>query len=266
MSPIATRRAARAAWLLAPIERAAPLFLVASSLLAGCRCEPPPRTEIPSYRVRRATTPPAIDGDLSEWSEVPETEPFVDTMGGGAMPTRATARMQWDERALYVAFEIQDTFLASRFEAHDDHLWEADCAELMIDRGGDGLAYAELQVSPTNVVFDTWFDTYRAPQPLGHLGWSADLETAVRARGTPNDEGDDQGYDVEMAIPWAALARVGTGSAADATPPRAGEEWRIALYVLDLLREGATGSGWSPPLVGDFHVPDRFGRVVLSEE
>ena len=44
--------------------------------------------------------------------------------------------MQWDDRALYVAFEIEDTFLSSSFEAHDDHLWEADCAELMIDRDG----------------------------------------------------------------------------------------------------------------------------------
>ena len=91
---------------------------------------------------------------------------------------------------------------------------------------------------------------------------SAVLETAVTPHGTANDDAADGGYDVEIAIPWSRLTQIGTG---DHAPPRAGEEWRIALYVLDLRREGATGSAWSPPLVGDFHVPDRFGRVVLAE-
>lgn len=235
---------------------------LAQVALVSCTCAaPPPRTEIPTYRAPRASAPPTIDGDLSDWADVPATDSFVDTMSGGAAYSRATARMQWDDRALYVAFQIEDAFLSSAFSAHDDHLWEADCAELMIDRDGDGLAYAELQVSPTNVVFDTWFDTYRAPQPLGHLDWSAELATAVRVHGTPNDDGADGGYDVEIAIPWAALASVGPD---DHPPPHAGEEWRIALYALDLFREGATASAWSAPLVGDFHVPARFGRVLLA--
>ena len=68
-------------------------------------------------------------------------------------------------------------------------------------------------------------------------------------------------YDVEIAIPWETLTRVGDGTG---TAPTAGEEWRIALYVLDLLDAGATASAWSAPLVGVFHVPDRFGRVILD--
>ena len=133
--------------------------------------------------------------------------------------------------------------------------------EMMIDRGGDGLAYVELQVAPTNIGFDTWFDSYRTPAPFGHVDWDVGHQSAVRLRGTPTDDAGDDGYDVEIAIPWAALVRVGDG---DHGAPQAGEEWRVALYALDLLREGSTGSGWSPPLVGDFHVPDRFGRVILD--
>lgn len=237
------------------------LALLTVLVVAGCRCEEPPRREIPTYHARRVTTPPLIDGALGEWSDVPSTEVFVDTMSGGGAWTRSIARMQWDEHALYVAFEIEDDFLSSSFTATDEHLWEADCAELMIDRSGDGERYAELQISPSNVVFDTWFDTYRAPQPVGHVDWSAALETAVHTRGTVNDETGDEGYDVEVAIPWRTLTTIG-----GTTPevPSAGEEWRIALYVLDLLREGATASAWSAPLVGDFHVPDRFGRVFLD--
>jgi hypothetical protein len=235
------------------------LLAFVASVVAGCRCEPPPRRDIPTFHAPRLS--PTIDGDLSEWSAVPETAPFVDTMTGGGALGRSTGRFSWDDAALYVAFSIEDGFLASSFTAHDEHLWEADCAELMIDRGSDGEDYVELQISPSNVVFDTWFDTYRAPQPVGHLDWSSELRSAVALRGTPNDDAHDSGYDVEIAIPWETLTRVGDPAGA---APAAGEEWRVALYVLDLLDAGATASAWSAPLVGDFHVPDRFGRVILD--
>jgi hypothetical protein len=32
---------------------------------------------------------------------------------------------------------------------------------------------------------------------------------------------------------------------------------------MDSREEGQRANGWSPPRVGDFHVPDRFGRVTF---
>jgi hypothetical protein len=136
-------------------------------------------------------------------------------------------------------------------------LWEQDAVELMIDPDGDGFRYVELQVSPTNLVFDTWFDSRRAPAPFGHITWSSNLRSAVETRGTPNDDGEDDGYVVEIAIPFSALATM------NGNTPQAGNEWRVALYVLDALPNGQRGVGWSPPMIGDFHVPDRFGRPVF---
>jgi hypothetical protein len=34
--------------------------------------------------------------------------------------------------------------------------------------------------------------------------------------------------------------------------------------VLDARSDGQLGVGWSAPLVGDFHVPARFGRLVFA--
>jgi hypothetical protein len=227
----------------------------AAVLALGCTCAAAPRTEIPELQVPRLT--PTIDGRLGEWSGG-RTERFVDTMTGAEGDPPTVAHLAWDDDALYAAFEVDDPWLRCGFEGHDAHLWEEDAVELMIDPDGDGLRYAELQVSPTNLAFDTFFDARRVPQPFGHLDWSSGLRSAVVPRGTPNDEGGDDGYTVELEIPWPAFAALG------ARRPQPGETWRIALYVLDARAEGQWGAGWSPPLEGDFHVPARFGRATFE--
>ncbi len=232
-------------------------IVLATLASSGCTCGAPARTAIPTLAVHRAATPPTIDGDLAEWDGAARTEPFVDTMTGAPASRAPSARVMWDDRALYVAFEVDDRLLRSPFTERDEHLWEQDCVELMFDPDGDGARYLELQVSPRNVVFDTFFDTYRAPAPFGHVGWSSGIESAVRARGTIDDERPDEGYDVELAIPWSAFVAAGR----DGSAPREGEQFRVALYVLDARGDGQVGVGWSPPLVGDFHVPARFGHV-----
>lgn len=234
--------------------------LVTVVLAPACDCAEPPRTTIPELRVHRAAHAPTIDGDLSEWRDAARTETFVNTMDGAHESLAPSARLMWDDEALYVALEVADPFLRSAGTEQDAHLWEEDCVELMLDPDGDERRYLELQVSPRNVVFDTWFDTYRAPQPFGHVTWSSGLRSAVRLHGEVGDEREDEGYDVEIAIPWSAFTVAGRDGAA----PADGETFRVQLYVLDAREEGQWGVGWSAPMVGDFHVPSRFGRVVFE--
>lgn len=252
---------------------------------AGCSCGGP-RTEIPAIDAPRFASPPTLDGDLSEWGAVPETDAFVSTMDGSRGDPPARGRFAWDDAYLYVAFEIDDPRVIAHGEGTDPHLWEEDCAELMFDPDGDERSYVELQASPTNAVFDTLYDTRRQPQPFGHVDYTSHLEPHARVRGTVNDDQDDEGYTIEMRIPWSAFA-VGDGPAAGAaresgddavaatgsagTPsvtgaPHVGETWRVAMYAIDVRGDDAwRGSGWSPPLEGDFHVPARFGRVTFRE-
>ncbi len=246
--------------MLGVTRRGIALALVSASVI-GCTCSlEPPRTSIPELHVHRAPSAPTIDGDLSEWGDAARTETFVGTMDGAHFELAPSAQMMWDDDALYVALEVADPLLRASGTSQDDHLWEQDCVELMLDPDGDERRYLELQVSPRNVVFDTWFDTYRAPQPIGHLAWSSGLRSAVRLHGEIDDDGADEGYDIEIAIPWSAFVVAGR----EAVPPAEGETFRIQLYVLDERADGDWAVGWSAPLVGDFHVPPRFGRVVFD--
>ncbi len=242
--------------------RGALLSVLAAVALAGCECGVPPRTAIPEIEAHRFATPPTLDGELDDWGDAAATETFVDTITGAPSEPRARAMLGWDDAFFYVAFEIDDPYLRSAFDANDDHTWEEDCAELMIDPDGDGLGYVELQVAPTEVTFDTWFDSRRQPQPFGHIEWSSGLEARVHAEGVVGDQVADDGYVVEARIPWGALA---VGPLPTSGPPRVGDTYRVALYVLDARAEGQYGVAWSAPMVSDFHVPDRFGRVTFSE-
>lgn len=223
----------------------------------------PAEPAIPSVRATKAAGAINVDGRLDEqsWSTAMATPRFVDTMTGGAAEPPVTAKLLWDDQNLYVAFEVQDDFLKSDFEDRDDHLWEQDTVEVMVDPDGDGRNYFEMQVSPMGVVFDTRYDTRRQPQPFGDVAWNSNLRAGVTRRGTPNDDEADQGYTVEMAIPWAAF-QAGTPPA---TKPNAGDAWRINFFVMDSREEGQRAVGWSPPRVGDFHTLNRFGRVLFFD-
>ncbi|MGE0787510.1 MAG: carbohydrate-binding family 9-like protein [Sandaracinaceae bacterium] len=222
---------------------------------------PPP----PSLRAGRVEGELTIDGELTEpaWAHAQRTRAFVNTLNGsGQAAPETTARVLWDDSNLYVAFDVADDYLHNPLEGDDPHLWEQDAVEIMIDPGDDGRNYFEFQASPTGEVFDTRYDTRRQPQPFGHLDWDSHARVAVKAEGTVNDEATDHGYHVEVAIPWSAFD---TGEP-PAARPAANQAWRMNFYVMDARPNGQAqrSAGWSPTLTNDFHVPDRFGRVIFG--
>src|SRR5262249_23592041 len=159
----------------------------------------------------------------------------------------ATAQALWDKDGLFLGFEVADRDLQSHFGKRDEHLWEEDCVEILIDPQGKGRDYYEIQVSPAGILFDTKFDGIRRPAPFGHTDWKPDLVARVTRQGTLNDQIADQGYTVELEIPWTAL---------NAGAPSNGTAWRINFFVLDRHGKDQTAATWSPPRVNDFHVPD----------
>ena len=221
-----------------------------------------PEPALPELRSNR-TTHIEIDGKLDEddWQTAQASPRFVDTMSGGTTEPNATVKTLWDDRHLYVGFEVADDFLKSDFANHDDHLWEADCVEIFVDPDGDGRNYFEMQISPKGIVFDTRYDAHREPTTPGHVDWQSQLRSAVTRRGNVGDDRPDEGYTVEVAIPWTAFA-VGTPPAA---MPSAGDTWRLNFFVMDARQEGQRAAAWSAPRIGDFHALQRFGRVTFVD-
>jgi len=223
--------------------------------VAGASEVPPP----PSLKAQRLATPLQIDGKLEEaaWRTTGDTGAMVRTMSGAAGEFKASARVLYDDQRIYVGFTVEDDYLKSTFDRADDHLWEQDCVEIMFNPSGDGRNYFELQVSPRGIHFDTRYDSRRNPRPFGHVDWDSRVEAKATATGTPNDEAADEGYVVELAVPWSAFA---TGDP-PAQPPQPGSSWRVNFFVMDARAQGQKAVGWSPPRVGDFHILDRFGVI-----
>lgn len=210
----------------------------------------------------RADKPIKLDGKLDEaaWATAVATPSFVNTLTGAAAEPTVTVKTLWDDKNLYVAFDVADDFLKSTFTNNDDHLWEQDAVEIMVDPDGDSKNYFELQVAPSNKSFDTRYETRRLPKPFGIMDWNAGLTSGVELRGKLNDDEPDQGYTAEIAIPWTAFA---AGTPAH-EPPKALDTWRINFFVMDERKEGQRSVGWSAPRVGDFHTPKRFGKIVFD--
>ncbi len=217
---------------------------------------------VPRLAVLQTTRSPKLDGSFDDpaWGVAKNSGVFVETRKGGAAGIQASAKLLWDAQHLYVGVDVNDALLRASDRDHDAHLWEQDCVELMLDPDGDGKNYFEIQVSPRGVVFDTRYDARRVPKPFGHLDWDSQIRVGVSPRGEIDDREPDDGYSVEIAIPWQAFSLDGK----PVRSPEIGEEWRVNLYVMDLGAERQQAAAWSPLGTGDFHVPSRFGILAFE--
>lgn len=214
----------------------------------------------PELGIGKTTRPITIDGELTEpdWTNAAATEAFVNIRDGGDVSFDTVVRMLWNDTHIYFAFEVQDTSLTSEFEHHDDHLWEGDCIDIMIDPDGDGSNYFEMLIAPTGRVSDSRFQTRRSPEPFGVVEWSSAIQAKAQTLGRLNDGEADVGYTLEIALPFDSFDL----PEAPLDAPRAGNSWHMNFYVIDEMENGDQQvAGWAPTGVSDFHVPSKFRRV-----
>jgi hypothetical protein len=238
--------------------------IVARTIEVDLSKAPPP---LGTVYLPHAAGPITIDGVANDpgWSNAAASPELVTGDGSGEPVGRALARMTWDEQNLYVFASITDSDVFSQFKQHDEPLWKADCVELFIDADSNRSGYVELQVNPNNATFDSFFATTRA-QP-GDEKWDSGMVTAVKMRGTPDKSGDaDQGWDVEIAIPLAAV-KGRHDTMAVRLPPQVGDRWRLNLVRVD-YRSGGGGpsiASWNRISMSDFHALDRMLTVVFAD-
>ena len=241
---------------------AAGVLVTAGALVAWWAASRGIDTSLRLYDAHRATSPVTIDGRLDDaaWLTADLAGPFVLSDGSGMPPLACTARLLWDDDALYVAFEADDKDLISPFLRHDDDLFTRDVAEVFLDPEGDGKNYYELEVSPRGVTFDALFPSYRKDLPRSRAWNAFAFDAAAVTRGTVDDGASDEGWTAELRIPWATI------SFAPRTPPAVGDLWRMNLFRIDVHADGSGHyAAWTPPLRGDFHALDRFGTLRFSE-
>ncbi len=222
---------------------------------------------IAEYTCIRANRPPVIDGKLDDelWRQAPATPAFVrfDRDAGEGKPLGTTARMAWDDQALYVAWECEDPDVWSVITERDGNLWENEVVELYVDPDGDGRDYAELEINPLNAVVDLKIPRAEkgVPQEVeAARRWNAEgCVSAVQVMGTLNDAADtDRGWTVETKVPLRNF------SGARRLPPHIGDCWRVQLFRIERSRDRKRSQygAWSP--TDTFHNPARFGRVTFG--
>jgi hypothetical protein len=236
--------------------------------------DPPPR----GYVCYRATGPLAINGKLNDdaWAAVPWSEPFRDIEGDKKPdpPLRTRMKMLWDDRALYIAAELEEPHVWGTLTKHDSVIFHDPDFEVFLDPDGDNHLYAELELNALNTTWDLLLT--KPYKDGGHAvnAWEVTgLKTAVRVDGTINDPRDkDTGWTVEIRWPWAGLKEL-TGVAA---PPKDGDKWRINFSRVEWDVDVVEGKYrkvpkrpehnwvWSPQGVIDMHRPERWGYLQFT--
>lgn len=218
-----------------------------------------------SIKAIRTLTPLCIDGCLDEtaWQRAVPVWLSHNRSGQVVQDTRLATRVMtcYDDSTLCIAFLCHDPDIWTTFQQRDEHLWTEEAVEVFIDVDAVPETYVEIEISPANVLFDSYIvDPLNIDIPATAAFDLPGIRTAVTIAGTLNMRADsDTSWQVEMAIPWRDLA-VTLPAVLVAAPPL-----RINFYRLD-KNQGLEPAGyaWSPT-GGRFHKPSAFGRLLLQE-
>ena len=141
---------------------AASLSAICVSTAAGAEAK-----KRPVVRAVRAASSVKVDGRLDEraWRSA---EPIrLRRADGKADAARKTElRLLWDDDYLYLGFVCEDTDAWTAHRGRDAAMWTEDVVEAFIDVNGDERTYAELEINPTNDLFDAFFLGRRGPHLL----------------------------------------------------------------------------------------------------
>jgi hypothetical protein len=215
---LAVMRGEKAVWTEKQREWARSYVKEATAGILKSRTWPVP----PAYTIRRAQGVLALDGkgDDAVWAKaepIPVCYPYAQTNAITRPP--ATCRLLWDEKNLYLLFDVADTNILSTCTNRDDAVSQGDCVEIFLLPSKRFGQYWEFNFSPAGVVFDAlaakswklWGGDYRVEE-------NAAVTLATSVHGTLNREADrDQGYRVEASIPWSELPGFQHGAAAGDT-------------------------------------------------
>lgn len=238
------------------------LLLIALTSLASASATMSAQSPVPRYEVRRAASPPTIDGNLNEvaWTNAPAvTLQFLwASQTGARQMTRA--RLLWDPQGLYVGFEADDTDITAVFEQRDDPTYRDDAVEIFINPNPrQEVVYYGFEMNARGVLYD--YLNYNSRTLFKRFD-ATGVRIATSLRGTLNVRDDvDSGWSLEAMIPWPNFEELSR------RPPAIGATWRVNFNRWDGVEPNRRMSIWSDPQNDESwpHVPSRFGEIVFVD-
>ncbi|WP_339923158.1 carbohydrate-binding family 9-like protein [uncultured Cyclobacterium sp.] len=211
-----------------------------------------------------ASTAPEIDGKANDpiWQQAKPIALKNNRTGMEVQEAELQTHVKagYDNNTLYFLFVCKDPDIWAKFTQRDEYLWKEEAVEVFIDVDNIPDTYVEIEVSPANILFDSYIvDPENIDVPETAKFNLSGLRTGVTVQGTLNKRDDiDNSWMVEMAIPFKDLA--------NATTERVGPETEIKLnfYRLDKNQGKESASyAWSPT-GKSFHKPSVFGKLVFK--
>ncbi|MDD5698037.1 MAG: carbohydrate-binding family 9-like protein [Victivallaceae bacterium] len=247
-----------------------------------------------------------IDGKLDEkcWQNAPVME-FRDLVNGSKPLISSCARLVWDDKYIYVAYEIHDpnvvayygerktggTHINSKDEPHrgEPEIMARDTfVKFFLDPDADGKNYIEIHINPINNVADILIDLPYSYYPDGIASrkalnlpmienkvdwyWNCEgLKSAVQVQGTLNHSDDiDEGWTIELAVPWEALKSLTKGAY---RPDKGNNKWRAHfghVYKPEFCYAKRRKSRhlyatWPVMGVHNCHLPERWGYLIFEK-
>ena len=251
-----------------------PLIFCVSSVVFGQ--ENRPRTYIASY----ATSPVVVDGEHEdEWLNAAWSEDFVDIEGEKKPAYRTQMKMMWDSTYFYFYASLQEPHVWGDITERDQVIFYNNDFEIFIDPDGDTHNYMEFEMNALNTVWDLFLTKPYRNGPRVIDNWDIKgIKTAVKINGTLNDPSDiDEGWSVEIAMPWSALLEATTNRLP------VNDFWRINFSRVNWdfeLTDSKYGRKrnekgkylpeynwvWSPQGVINMHEPEHWGFVYFAQE
>ena len=242
----------------------------------------------PTYVCQRAGADMVMDGKADElaWQNAIALSPLRD-IEGAAIPNRTTVKMLWDDEYMYVYADMKEEHLWATLTERDSVIYRDPDFEVFIDPDGDTKNYVEIEINALNTVWDLLLtEPYRSGNLALHDWNIPGLKHAVNLRGTLNNPTDtDDGWSVEMAIPWASItghsnhprtvqapapgttlrmnfSQVNWQVKADTTAPHG--------YAKKTNAQGAplpeSNHVWAATGEINIHMPEKWGYVRLSDK
>jgi hypothetical protein len=206
-----------------------------------------------------------IDGQLSEqiWQTSDRKILKVNKTGESVRDStqQTWVRTAYDNDNLYVSFECNDADIWGTYDSRDQHLWQEEAVEVFIDTDQESHTYTEIEVSPRNILFDSFIvDPFNIDIEATKKYDLPGIQTAVDVEGTLDNRTDrDTSWTVEMAIPFKDIYLKDT-------PITTSTRWKINFYRINRDQDNeSTGYAWSPTRAR-FHQPSAFGTLQFENK
>lgn len=237
------------------------------------------------YIAYRAVGEMVIDGkaDEADWLAAFWTDDFIDIQGDH-MPKprfRTRVKMLWDDDYCYFFCQMDEPHVWGDITDRDAVIFYNNDFEIFMKPYSYAPQYGELEVNCLNTVWDLLLmDAYREGGPVVYNWDIKGLQSAVHIDGTVNDPSDtDQGWSVEIAIPWSAMRELKFNRKPEETPA----PWRINFSRVQWQHEIVDGKYqkkkndkgklisednwvWSPQGAINMHQPETWGIVQFSRK